>query len=98
MRARRVYTADGSSYIDPPLPDDASALEKLTWKAEVASGDSGLDITVEDGGYYVSGVAQPGFYTVSIRYDSTSGPHTFSEAWTWMNGIVAGARAARKSL
>lgn len=98
MKARRVYADDGSSHIEPPLPDDASDLEKLNWQAEVASEDSGLDITIAEGGYFVDGIEQPGFYAVTIEYYSVAGPYTFHDAWTLMNGISTGARAVRQSL
>lgn len=97
MKARRVYADDGSSHIEPPLDQEWSELEKLKWKAEVASDDSGLEIGVAPGEYHIGGVRQPYFYTVNTPH-SSSGPHTFDEAWTRMNGIVTGAQEVRRSL
>lgn len=97
MRAHRVYTSDGSSHIEPPLREEWSDLEKLTWKAEVASCDSGLEIQVAPGEYRIGGVRQPHFYTVNLPH-SSSGPYTFNEAWTRINGIVTGAQEVRRSL
>lgn len=97
MKARRVYADDGSSHIEPPLDQEWSDLEKLKWKAEVSSDDSGLEIHVAPGQYYIEDERQPYFYTVNLPH-SSSGPHTFNEAWTHMNGIVSGAQEVRRSL
>lgn len=96
MIVERVKTAAGS-YIDPPLDQLWTPLQKLEWQAAVVHADSGLSLTVADGGYSRNGVRQHGYY--NIRYDSGSiGPYTYYEAWTFLNGVSLGAELAGRSV
>lgn len=96
--------ADRGSHIEPPLDQRWSDLDKLRWHAAVAEADAGITIEVgpsqlrykppgserwiERTDEFRINVALPGIYSscISLR---------FYEAWTYINGAVAGARAAR---
>jgi hypothetical protein len=96
MSVKRVPTATGVSEVQPPLDPGWSSFKKLVWHAAVASLDSGVCITVEPAEYSIQvfGIKWPvgGAFNVSAGR-STSGPHNFASAWSYINGIVTGARA-----
>lgn len=80
----RVHT-DTGSHIEPALNDDWPLLQKLQWHAAVVAHDTGLNVRVD----------QPddsSLFSIQIG-NTSSGMHDFSDAWTYLNGVTAGARA-----
>lgn len=101
MLVKRVATTTGSR-IEPPHDDRWSHLKQLEWKAAVIEVDCGLRITIYDPksatkyfGIWVRDI--PRTYGISIP-GSSAGAFSFSEAWTYMNGLEAGYRAGARTV
>lgn len=93
MQVRRVPDRTGSS-IEPPLDDAWDNLAKLRWKAAVVALESGIEVSVDVGFFSIGGVCQSGYYSLVIPgIGGSSCVLKFSDAWTHLNGIAAGARA-----
>lgn len=93
--ARMVPTRDGWKP-EPPLDPTWPDLIKLRWHAALIRDKTGLNIAVNKGKYSINGIPQAGYYAVHLRYGNTaqlSGPHTFADAWNYLNGIETGATA-----
>ncbi|MBU8830806.1 hypothetical protein [Mycolicibacterium goodii] len=86
-RLRRATVTGG------PDPRQLSRdLDELTACAEAIAARNGIRVTVLPASYSVGGVRQQGFYTVRTSH-TTSGPHSFRDAWSYLHGIEAGAHA-----
>lgn len=90
ITVERVTTASGS-HIEPPLQQYWSSLRKLRWWAAVAEADEGIAISVEKSQYWINNIPQFGYFDVA-----GSGPMRFDAAWTFINGMCAGARASTR--
>lgn len=96
MKVQRIQTETGS-HIDPPLQEWWGNEAQLEWKAAVASVDTGLPVSIRYGEYRRGRFKVPGIkYCVVVGYSGTS-PKTFSDAWTYINGVVAGAQQAKRA-
>lgn len=91
----RIVTEHGS-HIEPPLEQWWSKFQKLKWHAAVVEVDSGVPVRVTRSDYKtkIAGVWVPnyGYFDVSTGRSSI-GPMSFDSAWSYLNGIEAGARA-----
>lgn len=81
----RVHGPGGGSHIEPPLDQTWTDAAKLAWHAAIVNADTGLTIRISTGGYRFN-ISTPGAGT---------GPLDFHSAWTYLNGIDHGVRAAR---
>lgn len=99
LNARMVRTEHGwtpEPSLDPTWPD----IVKLRWHASLIRHETGLNIQVDKAEYFIGGIPQPRHYSINMRYGNTSsssGPHTYAAAWSYLNGINAGAQAVQKS-
>jgi hypothetical protein len=96
---RRV-TVGNTSHIEPPLYSDWSLLDKLHWWARAAEVDGGIEVAVTESRYSKGNRPQRDYFDVHVSsgsgaYRSVSGPMRFEAAWTYINGLECGARAAR---
>ena len=89
-QVKRIMTEHGS-HIEPECP--VSGHEQLLWQAAVVAHDTGLRIGIGEGTYTRNGIKQPGMYSVMVGNSSTV--LNWSQAWTYLNGVSAGARACR---
>lgn len=100
----RVRDQRGSR-IEPPMDDEWDQATKLAWQAAVVALDTGLDIAVTAGGLRRRNRRRwwrprprwqdvPDVYSIHIGTSFIT-PLSFYAAWTLLNGISAGARAAR---
>ena len=80
----------------PPLEQSWDDLTKLHWKAAVANLDTGLNVRILEGGYWIDEVKQDGYYSIQVG-NSSSGPHSYRDAWKFINGVVIGAQQAGQS-
>lgn len=95
MQVHRV-TADGGTSIGPPLDKSWPDLKKLEWHAAAVTMDTGIEITVTPSDYRIGGWKQRGYYDVASP-GSVSGPHTYYDAWSLINGINIGAMAIART-
>lgn len=97
MKVKRVKTATGS-HIEPPCSSAWPESKKLEWKVAVVEADSGLQVRIDPSGHAVRsfGVWVPtrARYSISLP-GSSSGPFTFHDAWTYLNGLETGFRAGK---
>lgn len=84
MKVRRVAT-EGGSHIEPPFDPSWSDLDKLRWTASVVEADTGVRP--------VPHLEENGLYSINVGASSFGG-FTFGSAWTFLNGVSAGAAAA----
>jgi hypothetical protein len=95
---RRV-AVDNCTHIEPPLDSGWSLLDKLHWWARVAEVDGGIEVAVTESQYSRDNRPQRDYFDVHVSgsgvYRSVSGPMRFEAAWTYINGLECGARAAR---
>jgi hypothetical protein len=98
----RLGDGEGSSWttwIEPPLDNRWSDLEKLRWWAAVVSHDTGLSITVSEsrktrvtqGRTHV--IRAAGDYMVDIGRKSVANTGSFARTWDHLTGILRGAEA-----
>lgn len=97
---RRIEDENGSR-IEPPLDPKWSHGQKLAWHAAIVEMDTGLIIRILDG---QSSVKRDGRWTPDrdVYSMTINGPRLaaglsamdFHTAWTYINGIDIGARAA----
>lgn len=87
MRVHRITTEHGS-HIEPPLDPTWPAATKLRWHAAIVTLDTGLNIRITE--------YQPGQYNLTVGRTGT-GPFTYDDAWTYLNGIDTGASEARRA-
>lgn len=98
MTVTRVHTATGS-HIDPPLDQDWDDLMKLRWQAAVVTADTGLAVRVSPAHLQYRATRwspwriQSGVYDVHVG-SSSCGAMRYAEAWSYLNGVAAGANAA----
>ena len=98
MTVERVQTGDGS-HIEPPFDEKWDKLTQLRWHAGVVLADCGVSVDIVTGSYQrkvplFGYVTIPGVYSLSIGNTSHSA-YNFEEAWTFLNGIEAGANAPK---
>lgn len=86
MNVSRVRTPTGS-HIEPPLDLNWDNDTKLRWHAAVVQADTGLPISIHP---------QPGGQYALMVANCSNGPHTYRDAWTYLNGVSTGARQARR--
>jgi hypothetical protein len=90
----RIETGDGS-HIEPPLDQSWDEATKLAWHAAAVAADTGLRIHVHDeAASNADGREIPGWYALSIGHTGCSAMD-YGTAWTYLNGVVTGAREAR---
>ncbi|OMB96487.1 hypothetical protein A5733_11485 [Mycobacterium sp. NS-7484] len=97
--AHMVPTGNGGRTPEPELDPAWPDLVKLRWHAALVRDETGLDVHVGEAKYSIAGVPQRGYYSINLRYGITSsfiGPHTYRDAWTYLNGIVTGAQAVQQ--
>jgi hypothetical protein len=93
-----VKGQDGCTGPSIPLDQDWGKLKKLQWHAAVANArsDHRIEIRVTVGDYRINGVRQPDHFSVIVSgmngWSSTG--MNFQHAWTYINGIEAGAQVA----
>lgn len=75
--------------------DDDADLVALVTLADDITRDLGIVIQVAPAQYSIGDVLQRGFYSLRTRC-STSGPFSFGQAWTHLNGFRCGVEAARR--
>ncbi|AEJ92290.1 hypothetical protein OPTIMUS_75 [Mycobacterium phage Optimus] len=95
--ARMIRTEHGHTP-EPEFDQTWPDLVKLRWSAALVRDQTGLSVTVHEANYSIGGVQQTGCYSVHLRYGATSsasGPHSYDSAWTYLNGIRAGAQAVQ---
>lgn len=68
---------------------------KLTDLTRQISTELGVRVTVEASAYWIGSEQQFGFYNVRTPF-SSSGPHTFGDAWMYLQGYRSGAEDARR--
>ncbi|MFG2001717.1 hypothetical protein ACGFNU_21455 [Spirillospora sp. NPDC048911] len=83
-----------SSVVEPPLDTDWDEATKLAWQAAVVACDTGLPIRLYDGAWVVGGKPMSGYYSINVGPSSASS-FTYSKAWTYLNGVRAGAEATK---
>lgn len=103
MMVRRV-SHDSGSHVEPPLDQAWSDLEKLRWHAGVVEADSGVRAFIipramtEKAVLGLVGPFRTRWDLYSIRIGNSShSAFNFNEAWDFLNGVDAGANAARES-
>ena len=101
MNVTRVHT-ENSSHIEPPLDGNWDDLTKLQWKAAVTAHDTGLAVTVHEGGSLEMRQGEweqvPGQYGVTVA-GSSSASYNFDDLWTFLTGVRVGAgQAARRAV
>jgi hypothetical protein len=90
----RVQDPTGD-HIEPPLDEGWDAFTKLRWKAAVTAHDTGLTVDVEEGALRDdSGNPVPGWYGIGVGR-SGAAAFDFHSAWTYLNGVSAGAQDPR---
>lgn len=88
--AHMIHDERGSTPA-PPLDQSWPDLIKLKWHAALVRSETGINLTVHlqpqehPGDYYQITLTGPNWATCSI--------HTYYDAWRYINGIDAGARA-----
>ena len=89
----RIVRTQGNVRPEPPLDPAWPDIVKLDWKAGCVTADTGLDITVEQ---LTAGLFGRD-YSIAIKGEYggiSAGPFGYNSAWTYLNGISAGARAS----
>ena len=97
MKVTRVHDG-GSSYIEPPLEQSWSNLEKLEWQAAVVSEDTGIEhINVTRSHYTIGSILQRGYYCVEVGFGRSIAPLNFHQAWSYLNGVSTGVEVSTPS-
>ena len=92
--AHMVRTHNGHTP-EPSLEQSWPDLIKLKWRAALVRNTTGTNVTVHlqpqghPGDYYQITLRTSGWFSATI--------HTYRNAWTYLNGIEAGAEAAQWS-
>lgn len=92
--AHMVKTERGGWTPDPPMDESWSDLVKLKWHAALVRSKTGINVTVHrqpqdhQGDYYQTTLRGTGWFIVTV--------HTYRNAWTYLNGVEAGAKAAQQ--
>lgn len=90
---------DRVSEVEPPFDPGWDEFAKLQWHAAVASHDTGLTISVHDGALKQKRFGKwrpvPGMYGVSTA-NRFAGAMTYEQACSYLSGVEAGAKAARR--
>jgi hypothetical protein len=98
LPAVRRITEDGTSRPDPLLQQGWSDTEKLAWWAALTALDTGLEIRLfDEAALDRKGSAIPGEYSINVGYTAHSSM-PFHRAWTFLNGVAAGAKAAQAAM
>ncbi|KXT55944.1 hypothetical protein Y710_16520 [Gordonia sp. QH-12] len=82
--------------VEPPLNPDWSPLAKLRWKAALVALDTGLSVRVHHANVTNGGAPIPGLYGFLVGQTISVSAFRFEDAWAFLNGVSAGARAARR--
>lgn len=90
----RVHT-DTGCHVEPALDPEWDDLTKLRWHAAVTAHDTGLPVTVREGGLATRGAdgelrPVPGTYSISVGATS-SGGFDYHAARVWLTGAATGA-------
>lgn len=81
MEVRRLE-GERRTWVEPPHDSEWDDATSLRWHAGVVLADSGIGCTIWDhGSHYSLGVGR-----------SSMGMFSYNSAWTFMNGVSAGAR------
>lgn len=79
--------------VDPEFDGSWPKLTKLEWQCAVVELDCGIRPRVSPALVHVNGVMQPDHFCIAVG-DSSISPLSFLDAWTYLNGVAAGAQAA----
>lgn len=93
----RVHT-DSGSHIEPPLAEEWDDFTKLRWYTAVVSHDTGLPITIHEGGLLTrhqdgNMYPVPGTYSIGVGRSISAG-FDYHAAWAWLNGFSVGVQEA----
>ena len=80
---------------EPEFDREWSDLTKLRWEAAVAEAESGERLRVHVGGFFIAGVMQLGYYSLS-GLGWGLGPVTYEAARDYIHGFALGARQANR--
>lgn len=92
VEVRRVEDGQFTN-VDPEFDGTWPKLTKLEWQCAVVELDCGIRPRVSPALVHANGVLQPDHFCVAVG-DSSISPLSFLDAWTYLNGVAAGARAA----
>lgn len=96
MKVQRVQTEHGS-HIEPWFDETWSLLEQLQWHAAVVEADTGLVVSISQGGLRVNGVEVVDYYSWSGG-SAGGGLGGFNQAWAWLNGVSRGYEMTKAQL
>lgn len=85
---RIVDFGNGKCGPDRQIPQHGD-LERLLWNCAVQKARSGISLSVSYADYFINGIKQIGYFNIEFPCGS-SGPFTFSTAWSYINGYAAG--------
>ena len=95
LPAVRRITEDGTGRPEPLLQQDWTDTEKLAWWAALTALDTRLEIRLfDEAALGQDGSPIPGEYSINVGYTAHSSM-PFHRAWTFLNGVATGARAAQ---
>ena len=92
IEVRRVHDGQFTN-VEPEFDGTWPKLTKLEWQCAVVELDCGIRPRVSPALVHVNGVLQPDHFCVAVG-DSSISPLSFLDAWTYLNGVAAGAQAA----
>ena len=97
----RIVSDDTGEDIEPALDQATSDLDKLRWHAGALEAHTGIRVQVTTGCSTLGGRIQWHLYGYTMRnasgqFVSSGGSMDFHQMWSWMNGIGAGVRVAKR--
>ena len=93
VEVRRVEDGQFTN-VEPEFDGTWPKLTKLEWRCAVVELDCGIRPRVGPAHLHIGGVLQPDHFCIAVGGSSISSL-SFLDAWTYLNGIEAGVRAAR---
>lgn len=91
VEVRRVEDGQFTN-VEPEFDGAWPKLTKLEWQCAVVELDCGIRPRVSPAHVHVNGVPQPDHFCLEVGGSSIA-PLSFLDAWTYLNGVAAGARA-----
>ncbi len=93
------HRADGRGWPEPALDQSWDEVTKLRWKAGVVLAETGVSVTVVTNSSLRKNLLghwkpERGVFSLGIGNSSHSA-YTYREAWDFLNGVAAGAAAAK---
>ncbi len=93
VEVRRVQDSQFTN-VEPEFDGSWPKLTKLEWLCAVMELNCGIRPRVGPAHLHINGVLQPDYFSIAVGTGS-AGAFDFHQAWTYLNGIEAGVRAAR---